>query len=201
MDTESDVKLDLNIVLDLNKIFEDNSKFDKVSSKLAWVVVSAIDEGVEELGKRAEKKCKELMSGYGLGNSSLYNNLTVEKMENGFYISTFGSNYSGEDYAMYVEFGTGIVGKEGKVHPKSGESGWNYDVNEHGESGWTYPTSADDPNPNKWQDEDGMYWAWTRGQQARPFMYETWLYLSRTGLRTVNGYINRALKKWGDELM
>src|SRR5690554_2123449 len=103
------------------------------------------------------------MSGYGLGSSSLYNNLTVEKMENGFYISTFGSNYSAEDYAMYVEFGTGIVGtgmseeKKGKPHPKASESGWNYDVNEHGESGWTYPTSADDPNPNKWQDEDGIY--------------------------------------------
>lgn len=67
-------------------------------------------------------------------------------------------------YAAYVEYGTGIVGSANK-HPAP--DGWDYDVNGHGDAGWWY--------------YDWAYsnWRWTKGQPAKPFMYETKLYLER----------------------
>lgn len=63
------------------------------------------------------------------------------------------------EYGMFVEFGTGIVG-EGAKHPASGAFNWQYDINQHGEAGWHFPA------------DDGK-WPITKGQESRPFMYET----------------------------
>lgn len=62
-------------------------------------------------------------------------------------------------YAVFVEFGTGVVGS-GKPHPDVSITGWKYDVNNHGELGWWYPG------------EDGTLY-WTKGFKSRPFMYNT----------------------------
>ena len=61
-------------------------------------------------------------------------------------------------YAIYVEFGTGVVGK-GSPHPDP--QGYKYDVNNHGDKGWVY------------YDEDSGKFRWTRGFKSRPFMYNT----------------------------
>lgn len=78
--------------------------------------------------------------------------------------STVGFIRVNAEYGMFVEFGTGIVGKKGKHHPAESVFGWEYDVNNHGEIGWSFPT------------DDGSYRR-TRGQESRPFMYETALKL------------------------
>ena len=67
-------------------------------------------------------------------------------------------------YAAFVEYGTGIVGS-GESHPNP--DGWDYDVNDHGDAGWWY--------------YDWAYsnWRWTKGQPAKPFMYDTKLYLEQ----------------------
>lgn len=73
----------------------------------------------------------------------------------------FGSKwvvYVGCPYAKYVEFGTGIVGKN-FPHDIASQLGWKYDVNNHGVEGWYY------------HDRNGFHW--TNGMEARPFMYET----------------------------
>ena len=61
-------------------------------------------------------------------------------------------------HAAFVEFGTGIKGME-SPHPDTSLAGWRYDINEHGEAGWHYYKNGE--------------WHWTKGMQARPFMYET----------------------------
>lgn len=66
--------------------------------------------------------------------------------------------YTDCPWAQYVEFGTGIVGKN-SPHPNRSIVGWKYDVNKHGEAGW-------------WYYRDGK-WHWTKGMPSRPFMYET----------------------------
>lgn len=71
-------------------------------------------------------------------------------------------------YAAYVEFGTGVVGKD-NPHPKYP---WVYDLNNHGKAGWFYPTDEADPNPNK-HEYNGQWYAWTKGMPSRPFMYLT----------------------------
>jgi len=64
---------------------------------------------------------------------------------------------AGAPYAIYVEFGTGIVG-EASPHPAPG--GWVYDINEHGEEGWWYLSRYGRRQ-------------WTQGMKSRPFMYNT----------------------------
>lgn len=66
-------------------------------------------------------------------------------------------------YAIYVEYGTGIVGAA-SPHPEA-EGNWDYDVKDHGEEGWVYRS-----------DKDGKY-HWTKGYISRPFMLHTlqWL--------------------------
>lgn len=66
-------------------------------------------------------------------------------------------------YAVFVEYGTGIVG-EANPHP---EPTWSYDVNGHGTDGWNYIG------------EDGKL-HWTMGQISHPFMYNTYTELMRT---------------------
>ena len=61
-------------------------------------------------------------------------------------------------YAMYVEFGTGVVGSQ-SPHPNP--QGYIYDINAHGESGWVY------------YDDDSGSFRWTKGFKSRPFMYNT----------------------------
>ena len=81
------------------------------------------------------------------------------------YLFAFGGNPVGfirvnAEYGMFVEFGTGIVGAENTKHPAHDAFNWEHDVHEHGHSGWWYP--GDDGKPH-----------WTKGQESRPFMYET----------------------------
>lgn len=74
---------------------------------------------------------------------------------------------AGAPYAVYVEYGTGIVGQN---FPHPAPEGWQYDVNKHGESGWWY-----------FNDRDGR-WHWTQGMVSRPFMYNTARELERQAI-------------------
>lgn len=65
----------------------------------------------------------------------------------------------GSDYAIFVEYGTGIVG-ENSPHPEPAP-GWSYDVNGHGEKGWSYF----DAKQNRYR--------WTKGEPAHAFVYRT----------------------------
>ena len=61
-------------------------------------------------------------------------------------------------YAIYVEFGTGVVGSQ-SPHPNP--NGYRYDINAHGDKGWVY-----------YDDGSGEF-RWTKGFKSRPFMYNT----------------------------
>lgn len=92
-----------------------------------------------------------------------------------------GTIYSGAYYAVYVEFGTGIVGKSNS-HPQAKVQGWEYDINRHGQSGWLYP-AKNGPESNAWSPDGrkaaGVKLKWTMGMPARPFMYNTMRDLER----------------------
>lgn len=106
-----------------------------------------------------------------------------------------GTIYSGAYYAVFVEFGTGIVG-ESNPHPIAGVQGWEYDIHKHGEAGWFYP-AKDGPESNAWHPDGrkaaGVSLRWTKGIPARPFMYNTLRDLERevekTGGRIIAEYI------------
>ena len=70
-----------------------------------------------------------------------------------------GVIFAGSPHAVFVEYGTGIVGANAS-HPDP-VAGWKYDSNNHGEEGWWY-----------WSSQDNN-WHWTKGMPSRPFMWET----------------------------
>lgn len=70
-------------------------------------------------------------------------------------------------YAMFVEYGTGIVGDE-NPNPQAAEVGYQYDVHGHGHHGWWYPAPW-----GTMQADDGTMLAWTKGMPPRPFMQHT----------------------------
>lgn len=168
----------IDIYLDrIGKGIKDVERFGRLVDK-------AVDDGIEEIGKKLEAKITEKLISYGLGDSRLLNTIVITPTDTGIYISVG----KGHEYATFVEYGTGIVGK-GNPHPKA--AGWVYDVNAHGVKGWWYPTTNDDPNPYTRVGSDGILRAWTKGMPSRPFMYETYLYGRRIALRTINNHIRR----------
>lgn len=69
-----------------------------------------------------------------------------------------GVIYSDCWYAIFVEYGTGIVGQQ-NPHPDPPAS-WTYDVNEYGDAGWYY------------YDAEQGRGRWTKGQASARFLYE-----------------------------
>lgn len=86
---------------------------------------------------------------------------------------------AGTDHAMFVEFGTGIVGKQ-SPYPGELPDGvtWNY------ASGKTIRQLADDRYGWFYQGDDGN-WYFTEGMPSRPFMYYTSLQLMKLVEKTV----------------
>lgn len=84
----------------------------------------------------------------------------------GYYSSDYniGIIYTDSYYAVFVEYGTGIVGLNGPQHPFL-PAGWVHDHNNHGDKGWVYVSNR-----------DGLF-HWTKGQPSRPFMYQTYMEL------------------------
>lgn len=81
-----------------------------------------------------------------------------------YLISLRVDNGAGKNYALFVEYGTGVVGA-GSKHPEAAEMGWQYAVGEEifttkdGRTGWIYPTKT------------GTF-RFTEGQEARPFWHD-----------------------------
>lgn len=74
---------------------------------------------------------------------------------------------AGTDHAMFVEFGTGIVGKRSPYPGKLQEGvDWQY------ASGKTIRQLADGRYGWFYKDDDGQWW-FTEGMPSRPFMYYT----------------------------
>lgn len=106
--------------------------------------------------------------------------MSIVKIDSGELASSISWNYDkaqnkgvikvGADYAIFVEFGTGIVGAN-SPHPEP--DGWQYDVNSHGENGWWY------------SDEKQNRIRWTKGQPASAFVYKTLEYMKKEAINEV----------------
>lgn len=159
----------LTINIDIDHLARDVKKFAQMED----AIITGMAKGETEFGDRLRAKAIEYLGIYELGNSTLASTISVTPNSMGMKIMVQG------DYAMFVEYGTGIIGRD-ESHPKP--DGWAYDVNEHGEAGWIYPK------------DDGTF-GWTRGMPSRPFMYMTWLWGRRSVVQIINKNIRRELKK------
>ena len=103
----------------------------------------------------------------------------LERSIYGFFdpLSRIGYVIAGAPHAIYVEYGTGIVG-EG-THPEAEKASWQYDVNGHGLEGWVYVKGSD----GIFSSENAQF-RWTKGYIARPFMYNTYRWLQEAAEST-----------------
>lgn len=118
-----------------------------LSNKVMRLVEALTDQGVE-IAKIQVKELEAFYTG------------ELEASIVGYFSPAAGVGIikAGAPYAVYVEFGTGVVGAS-SPHPKG--VGGGYDVNKHGDAGWWY-----------FNDRDGRM-HWTKGMESRPFMYNT----------------------------
>lgn len=128
-------------------IQELNSYTQEVERKASEVVRTLTEQGVEI----AKQEVSEMDAVYtGELKNSIYGEYDA--------VTGTGRIKVKAPYAKFVEFGTGIVGKNAS-HPEP--QGWQYDINDHGEKGWIYLN-----------ERDGRL-HWTQGFRSRPFMYNT----------------------------
>ena len=139
------LKLDSKSIKEAIKQVNDYKK--SFNRKVENLVETLVDEGIEI----AKMQIREMGVSY---TGELEESIT------GYFSPSLGVGIIKTDcpYAIFVEFGTGIVGK-GSPHPAP--EGWRYDVNAHGERGWVYFNERD------------QKWHWTKGMKSRPFMYNT----------------------------
>lgn len=135
-------------VKEIDRAIKEVEKYkSELNAKISLLIETLTDYGVEI----AKVQVQQLGAWY-TGE--------LESSISGYFSPSTGVGIikAGAPYAVYVEFGTGVVGA-GSPHPAP--AGWQYDVNDHGESGWWY-----------YNDRDGKM-HWTKGMQSRPFMYNT----------------------------
>lgn len=174
------MKVDINIECGLDGLDK------KLLTKINKLVDEGKQNGLETIRKMTEDKIQNNLTKYNIPNETV-SSMVVVATENGVHVSV-----GGEDL-LYVEYGTGIVGSS-DPHPDPTSVGWRYDINNHGEAGWWYPTTADDTNPTK-KEVSGGFIAWSAGVRARPFMFDTWLWLSLNANSILTKAIADSLKK------
>lgn len=141
------IKFKLNIK-DIDRAIEKVKRFKgQFLEKCNRLIEALTDEGVEV----AKLEVQEL--------DAVFTGELMNSIE-GYYSPTYnvGIIKAGAYYAAYVEFGTGVVGRQ-SPHPNP--QGWQYDVNDHGNEGWVY-----------YDDYSGKF-RWTKGFKSRPFMHNT----------------------------
>lgn len=166
-----------------------NLKIDPLSGSSVNKAILKLQEYADSLPKRTTDLVKRLTEfGY---NACIRNVLSLDIYDSGELINSIrteikNNGFTGMivvdcDYAIFVEFGTGIVGKNnayiGKAMAELGYSyggGSAYVVTADGRIGWYYPT------------DDGDY-RFTEGMPSRPFMYRTGIEISNMILSLAKG--------------
>lgn len=180
-----------NFEYDIDKLLTDWNKFyhQKKSPNFAEALEIGLMKGYEEVSEQVLERIMDNLVAFGLGDSNIITDVNVEITDEGVSIMI-----NDDGYAIFVEYGTGVIGED-TPHPQAHMNGWVYDVNGHGEYGWWYPSKESDPNPTRYLSKDGTWWAWTRGQQSRPFMYLAWLWASRNATRIIDKHIRAEFRR------
>jgi hypothetical protein len=140
-------------------------------------IEDAVDDGLEELYEKTDAHINQEASKYHLDQSNLHKTKTISRIGNEFEIE-----YTAP-HAPYVEYGTGIVGKNSPhPDPMEWEEFEGYDINDHGYDGWLY-------YDNKYK------LRWTSGQPARPAMYNTKLWINTQATRVIRKHIRKKIER------
>lgn len=114
-------------------------------------------KSIEELTRMGYEYMQSIVK---IDSGELAGSITYEYDEQ----TNTGKIIVGASYAIFVEYGTGIVGADSPKHPDPAP-GWECDAKGHGKAGWTY------------YDEKRQKYVHTKGQPASAFVYRTVEYL------------------------
>lgn len=151
---------------EINRAIRELEQYKKELNRKTSLLIEALTDRGVEIAKAQIRELGAVYTGELEESITGYFNPTVQ----------VGIIRAGAPYAIYVEFGTGIVGA-GSPHPAP--AGWRYDVNNHGEAGWWYFNDRD------------QKWHWTKGIESRPFMYNTVQILERESVRIAKEVFRR----------
>jgi len=151
---------------EINRAIRELEQYKKELNRKTSLLIEALTDRGVEIAKAQIRELGAVYTGELEESITGYFNPTVQ----------VGIIRAGAPYAIYVEFGTGIVGA-GSPHPAP--AGWRYDVNNHGEAGWWYFNDRD------------QKWHWTKGIKSRPFMYNTVQILERESVRIAKEVFKR----------
>lgn len=155
----------------------------KITAKLSAESLRKAAAEVRAYKSRVEKLAADIVAELAAQGAQIALVEAADIKDTGKLLSSIVGEHSGNygyvkckcGYAVYVEFGTGVVGSR-KPHPDISIVGWKYDVNGHGELGWWY------------RGKDGTLY-WTKGFESRPFMYNTAQQLRTLVVPTAKGLI------------
>lgn len=126
------------------------------------LITALVNRGVELLKDEASKANFKFSSGTDIVNG----------MKGVVESNTRGYIYNSSDKMAFIEFGTGIVGKNTSNISQDvlASIGWQYSEKDNG---WWYPTESKPPEgqPSFYDKNTGQWYAWTRGQEAKNIFY------------------------------
>lgn len=166
----------------------------KITAKLSAESLRKAAAEVRAYKARIEKLAVDLAAELAAQGAQIALAEAADIKDTGKLLSSIVGEHSGNygyvkckcGYAVYVEFGTGVVGGR-KPHPDiailggrspsyKGKTYTSYDSQGHGELGWWY------------RGKDGTLY-WTKGFESRPFMYNTAQQLRTLVVTTAKGLI------------
>lgn len=145
------------------------------------VIKALCQRGVELLKVEASNADFKFSSGQDI----------VSGMEYEIVSNNQGVVYNNNPKMAFIEFGTGVVGKNSGQNPLAQSVGWVYDQNEHGDAGWWYPVASQPPKGQPSWYNDGQWYAWTRGQEAKNIFYNALVRLQQE----IPDIVQKALKQ------
>ena len=146
----------------------------QVQEKLNKYIIElekAQSNAINEISAKIQDKLLENMIKYNIDSVEILGSISVNTSNEGVEIKV------GAKHAIFIEFGTGIVGSE-NPHPKPVRANWIY-----GNGGWWYPTTPQKQSRYPYQPTaiiNNQLYAYTKGQKSKPFLYDTWLWATRS---------------------
>ena len=137
----------INITLSTKSVHQARLELERIRNNIP----AAMDNARLELAQMGRDRA-EMFLATSDGTSTLMGSMKVS------HGGSYTSLYTDIPWAVYIEYGTGIVGEQ-SPHPAPETANWIYDINSHGEAGWFYWIRS------------GVHW--TKGQIASAFLYTT----------------------------
>ena len=154
--------INLNVKVNTNELEQLITKLENYNPLSDNRVIKALClRGVELLKDEASKANYKFSSGTDIVNGMKFEIISNSK----------GVVYNDNPKMAFIEFGTGVVGKNSKQNPLADQVGWVYDTNQHGDAGWWYPVASQPPKGQPSWYHNCQWYAWTRGQEAKNIFY------------------------------